>query len=165
MFLDPRIKDTYFETLDKSIFLDEARCFFSSNKDKFKIPVSVVANQPKEKPTLLQEIDSKKRTAIPSDKPVEAEISKYSMVAPLSISTPTEQILLWWRANEFQFPILSEMAKKYLAIPATSTPIERLFSELGLLITERRSNLAPGIIETLGYLHSNSNSIDYFVPV
>ena len=87
------------------------------------------------------------------------------MVAPLSISTHTEQILLWWRANEFQFPILSEMAKKYLAIPATSTPIERLFSELGLLITERRSNLAPGIIETLGYLHYNSNSINYFVPV
>ncbi|CAB5369823.1 unnamed protein product [Rhizophagus irregularis] len=39
--------------------------------------------------------------------------------------------LTWWRINKTRFPVLSKLAKKYLAIPATSTLSERLFSEAG----------------------------------
>ncbi|CAB5157817.1 unnamed protein product [Rhizophagus irregularis] len=37
-------------------------------------------------------------------------------------------LLQWWKANESQYPHLAAMARDYLAIPATSTPIERAFS-------------------------------------
>ena len=34
----------------------------------------------------------------------------------------------WWRINEKQFPLIAKMAKRYLAIPATSAPSERVWS-------------------------------------
>ncbi len=47
--------------------------------------------------------------------------------------------LLWWKANKTRFPVLSKLAKMYLAIPATSTPSERLFSEAGNIMTIKRT--------------------------
>ena len=35
--------------------------------------------------------------------------------------------LLWWRSNGGQFPHVMEVAQKYLAIPGSSVPSERLF--------------------------------------
>jgi len=32
--------------------------------------------------------------------------------------------LLWWKYNEKKYPVVSEMAKKYLSVIATSVPCE-----------------------------------------
>ena len=47
------------------------------------------------------------------------------------------------------------VAKKLLAIPATSTPSERSFSVAGRLIEERRTSLDPDNVNALLFLHSN----------
>ena len=36
--------------------------------------------------------------------------------------------LLWWRLNSDRFPHLAALARKHLAVPASSTPSERAFS-------------------------------------
>ena len=41
----------------------------------------------------------------------------------------------WWATNKAQYPILHKMAIKYLSIPATSVPSERLFSNANNLVT------------------------------
>lgn len=51
---------------------------------------------------------------------------------------------------------LEKVAKRLLAIPATSTSSERCFSVAGRLIEERRSTLAPENVDALLFLHSNS---------
>lgn len=51
---------------------------------------------------------------------------------------------------------LVPVARKLLAIPATSTPSERSFSVAGRLIEERRTILSPEFVDTLLFLHSNS---------
>uniref|UniRef100_A0A3B3BG73 BED-type domain-containing protein n=1 Tax=Oryzias melastigma TaxID=30732 RepID=A0A3B3BG73_ORYME len=51
---------------------------------------------------------------------------------------------------------LEKVAKRLLAIPATSTSSERCFSVAGRLIEERRSTLAPENVDALIFLHSNS---------
>ena len=49
--------------------------------------------------------------------------------------------LEWWRQNQAEFPNLSKMAQDYLAIPATSVPSERVFSDVGQLVYDRRNRL------------------------
>lgn len=50
---------------------------------------------------------------------------------------------------------LVPVAKKLLAIPATSTPSKRSFSVAGRLIEERRTSLDPDNVNALLFLHSN----------
>lgn len=49
--------------------------------------------------------------------------------------------LTWWKNNEKQFPILAQMARDYLSIPATSVPSEQVFSAGKNLITDKRNRL------------------------
>jgi hypothetical protein len=41
----------------------------------------------------------------------------------------------------FDFPIITSMARDYMAIPATSAPSERVFSVAGNLITKKRTKI------------------------
>ena len=42
-------------------------------------------------------------------------------------------IFAWWKENSARYPLLSQLARKYLCIPAASS--ERSFSTAGLIIT------------------------------
>jgi hAT family C-terminal dimerisation region len=59
---------------------------------------------------------------------------------------PDIDILDWWQRHEAIYPNLSRMACDYLSIPATSVPSERLFSDAGLLITDRRNRFSTKTI-------------------
>ena len=61
----------------------------------------------------------------------------------------------WWASQESRFPILSQLTRKYLAIPASSAPSERLFSDAGNIMTIRRSNLLPSTFEHLVFCKRN----------
>ncbi|XP_011407706.1 PREDICTED: zinc finger BED domain-containing protein 4-like [Amphimedon queenslandica] len=63
--------------------------------------------------------------------------------------------LLWWKENGHQFPHVMKVAKKYLAIPRSSVPSERLFSKAGELISQRRSQLKPKNVDMILFLNKN----------
>ena len=44
--------------------------------------------------------------------------------------------LIWWKEHATH-PHLQQLARKYLCIPVTSVPAERLFSKVGELISKR----------------------------
>ena len=48
--------------------------------------------------------------------------------------------LEWWKEKTVYFPILSSLAKVYLALQATSATSERVFSVASRLIEKRRSS-------------------------
>ena len=60
--------------------------------------------------------------------------------------------LNWWKINKSQFPILSKLARDYLAIPAMSTSSERLFSAAAGYISNQRSCLNGEHIHQLVYM-------------
>ena len=59
------------------------------------------------------------------------------------------------KTNQYTSPILSKFAKKYLAIPASSTKPERVFSTGGNVVTAKRASLDPDMVEQLVVCHEN----------
>lgn len=56
-------------------------------------------------------------------------------------ATRSVNICKWWRDHEVEYPVLANICKDLLCIPATSVPSERLFSRAGLTITKLRNRL------------------------
>ncbi|RIB11753.1 hypothetical protein C2G38_2202656 [Gigaspora rosea] len=57
-----------------------------------------------------------------------------------------EDPIKWWQLHKASFPILVQLARKYLSIPASSVPSERLFSDIDNHITSKRTRLAPELV-------------------
>jgi hypothetical protein len=70
--------------------------------------------------------------------------------------------LEWWKVKKHQYPLLSKVAIKLLAIPATSAPSERVFSSAGFTIANDRSRLDPDKANVLVFLHENRSSMKKF---
>lgn len=66
--------------------------------------------------------------------------------------------LSWWKIKEDCFPLIAHLAKQYLAIPATSTPCERIFSTGKQIMGPNRHNLNPETFRMLICLRSWINS-------
>ena len=54
--------------------------------------------------------------------------------------------LLWWSKKQDKFPLLANLVKKYLCVPATSVEAERTFHGLGLLLTKQRLSMGGSLI-------------------
>lgn len=68
-------------------------------------------------------------------------------------------VLAWWKEKRNQLPILANLARKYLCIPASSAASERMFSCTGNIITPQRQNLHPRNLEKMVYIKQNFDSI------
>ena len=63
--------------------------------------------------------------------------------------------LLWWSSFKGRYPLFTQLAKHYLAIPATSVSCERVFSEAGHVVNKKRSCLLPSNVNMLVFLAEN----------
>ena len=66
-----------------------------------------------------------------------------------------EDLVAWWIDKSPQYPRLSLLAGKYLCVPATSVPAERVFSVAGLIVNKLRSRLSPEHVDMLISLNKN----------
>jgi hypothetical protein len=84
--------------------------------------------------------------------PVLSEIRRYKAVV-----APGIPALDWWKQNQVGFPILFQLARKlnFLAIPASSAPVERLFSTAGNVITKKQQRLNPAAARALILMYQN----------
>ena len=62
--------------------------------------------------------------------------------------------LEWWKGRQEKYPVLSKIARDYLAVRPTSVPSERKFSSSGLLIGDLRTNLSSEKVRELMCLKS-----------
>lgn len=62
--------------------------------------------------------------------------------------------LNFWSTHQNTFPELNELASKYLCVPSTSVPSERVFSEAAQLTNLRRNRLSPKNLDIIIFLNS-----------
>ena len=55
---------------------------------------------------------------------------------------------------------MSELARAYLSVSATSTPSERLFSDCGNLMSPKRTRISPEFFRRLMFLKRNYGILD-----
>ena len=88
-----------------------------------------------------------------SDDSVTNEVDEYFNEKP-SQMCPLE----FWKLNNHRFPYLSQIARKILCIPATSTASERVFSAAGNTVIAKRASLDRDTVDELVFLNSALNA-------
>jgi hypothetical protein len=74
----------------------------------------------------------------PSSVNGETELNAYMRVQQVAKDTDP---LIWWKQHQQEFPRLARMTRQYLAVPASSSSPERLFSSVGLVKSDLRGSL------------------------
>lgn len=92
-------------------------------------------------------------TAVEPAKPplvlAENEVQPYKECPPVPLGVNPLQ---WWKDHEPRFPLLAQVVKKYLCIPATSVPSERVFSTAGDILNAQRSRLKAKHVDYVNFL-------------
>jgi hypothetical protein len=72
-------------------------------------------------------------------------------------SDRTSDPLAYWKGQQSNFPKLAHLALRYLNVPASSSPVERLFSIAGNIFTPNRCSLKDNTFECLMFIRCNAN--------
>lgn len=99
--------------------------------------------------TLLKKSKKKKR----ANTSLDDEITQY---LEEDVENDVEP-LVWWRQKEPRFPRVARLAKKYLALPASSAPSERIFSKMNAVVDKRRASLDPDRVERIVFIKQNKS--------
>jgi hypothetical protein len=82
--------------------------------------------------------------------PITNEIENY-----LKLDVNCDDVLRFWQLSGDTYPHLKRLAQIVLAIPATSTPSEQVFSTTGLIINAKRTMLLPENVGKIQVIHDN----------
>jgi hypothetical protein len=97
---------------------------------------------------------------------IEAEFCLYKAAEGLDFCSGTKATktyhdpLVWYKEIGHQFPMVARLARRLLAIPASSAPAERIFSVSGNVITKKRARLDPDTARHLVFLHGSWQLVD-----
>ena len=68
-----------------------------------------------------------------------------------------ENPLEFWHLKATEYTLLAKLASKVFTVPATSAPVERVFSQAGKILNPLRCRMLPKNLETLLFLKMNSH--------
>jgi hypothetical protein len=68
-------------------------------------------------------------------------------------------VLEYWKQHQHQFPNIHSLARKVLAIPASNTEVERLFSCSKSAVTDKRTRLNADKLNKLIFLRKNLHAL------
>jgi hypothetical protein len=80
---------------------------------------------------------------------------KKEATMPLTTADGYSNPLDWWRKNAYKFPFLARLARKLLAIPASSAPSERVWSRVSTVLTAKRARMKSEVAADIMYIREN----------
>ena len=63
--------------------------------------------------------------------------------------------LKWWKDNRMKYPYVANISRKFLAIPATSAPSERVWSRAARILSFRRARLKDDLVGRMMFVREN----------
>ena len=72
----------------------------------------------------------------------------------------TLDVVAWWKVNACSYPSVAKLARDLIAIPSSSVASEPAFSDIGNLITSRRTRLSEETIRACLLLRSWRRAIE-----
>ncbi|XP_030763197.1 zinc finger BED domain-containing protein 1-like [Sitophilus oryzae] len=164
-FLDPRFKTKAFDSEDslkrvKNNIQDEVVALIKKNLQNNNVTemstnTEILENNDDD--IIWQDFDHCVKTSLHITSPVAIAIAEIKMYSEEANLDRKKDPLIWWSERQRVYPWLSQLAKKYLCICATSVPCERIFSKAGQIVTERRNRLKSKNVEKLIFLHCNND--------
>jgi len=157
-FLDPRFKKAGFGLIENANntekLLIEELSYILNNKqqeDTCSVPINVESN------VLWKQFDTKVsqvRSTLSTGITASLIIRQYLEMPYLNRK---QSPLDFWKKNKNTFPVLYMLQIKYLSVPATSVPSERVFSKAGQITNDRRNRLHPKNLDFIIFLNRNTN--------
>ena len=110
------------------------------------------------------------RNTAPIDE-AKAEVDRYLIEVPISFTITIKNNenelveirndpLIWWGKNQHSYPRLYKLAMRYLLLIMNSVPCERLFSKMGLTVSNQRCSLNPKKVEMIVTVASHVELLD-----
>ena len=161
--LDPRYKDLNFlsvkSKLETETYLQQLYddLNFQLNPDSYLSEISIT-KQPSNEDSIFGALFGSDKRHKKKANEVESYLNE-SITEKAEFNSNTYE---WWNDHKKIFPVLSILARKFLSVPATSVPSERLFSDAGNNMTNRRTSLSSKIFQELIFVKRNSKYIDIF---
>ena len=158
--LDPNIKDIGMTAEQKLIALDQLKKVIATesgnaaSSENESVASAATSNAANTKPSEPKKLKTEILKAI-INRPRQS-VNEMETYLSTSISENAEEdadILHFWQQKSMKWPKLASVARKYLGVPATSTPSEWSFSIAGLTISDRRSQLSLDTVDDLLFLH------------
>jgi hypothetical protein len=135
------------------------------------LPNLVIKTEPEEEPRKkakmekffddIFDADTDDVLIITNAEQAKAELQRY-LAQPMPIpvlGNDKIDIIQWWKTHASAYPLISHVARKYLAIPASSTPSERVFSACGNLVCKKRARIHNEMVDQLVFLNKNMNKL------
>ncbi len=157
-FLDPRFKHFNWATNGER---DKAKQLVKTLYDELKVNLRDVEDRNPEDNNDNDFFQDLEGNYTQTNMEEDDEVSRYVMLRDIRVK---EDPLVWWLNNRDNFPTLTQLARKYLSIPATSVPSERLFSDAGNHISAKRTRLAPDLVNKVLFLKRNNTHFEMFPP-
>ena len=158
--VDPRFKLAAFDTDDRrqkatSAVLHAMLDIAAVQQPSAVAPVNVPSSSTSTHPSIWDKLDlgaASTTTSMRSQGSMQHELDLYTSDAPIARSACPLQ---WWKTNHTAYPVIAQLARRLLSVPATSVASERLFSRAGDVITKKRNQLSPSCADRVLFLMEN----------
>jgi hypothetical protein len=168
-FLDPRFKKSGFGNEENAnnihrLIVEELSGILAKERnltappETAPTPIVPTSTEVTDEDEIWEEFDQKIASRTSTITPTTTATLIVKQYVEMSYIDRKEDPIEFWKKHHSTFKDLYKLVCKYLCIPATSVPAERIFSIAGLITNDRRNRLGSEKIDQIIFLNRNIKS-------